>query len=200
MAGGFEPKTKEHWHVYWVINDPEFKKEAFAANDYSRAKYWKEKGIVKRTAEHKSEDQRIVDELRKKYCISQEALDKYWAFDQMRGDFDEPLISSEVDSGSDSIVVRFRSDITRDDYVASWNDIQRHLKLHGYKTSNNRRKPPQETKLIYAIFKARQRGNTFNQIFWQYQQGNLPGYSGSSTQFISEDSLERYYRKYKPTS
>jgi hypothetical protein len=68
-----------------------------------------------------------------------------------------------------------------------------------YGGTDSKSKSPENPQLIYAVFKARAAGLTFTKIFRQYQDGELLGYKGSTRQYTSKDSVERYYRKYQPT-
>jgi hypothetical protein len=84
---------------------------------------------------------------------------------------------------------------TKAELLEEWEQFERYKKLLG-QTTPTKRKPPENPSLLYTMFKARRRGETFGKIFEQYSTGKLPGYSGSTTQFTSEDSLERYYQRY----
>lgn len=94
--------------------------------------------------------------------------------------------------------VDFNIDKLRKDHLEElWRIIaERKSELSEGKLERNR--TPENDKLIYAIFKARKQGQTFTQIYLDYESGNLNGYRGSKTSFDSWDSLARYYRKYKP--
>lgn len=101
----------------------------------------------------------------------------------------------------DNCKVNFNSDITKEDFMQIWKIVYRHKRAkHGGQISKNRL--PDDGKLIYAIFKERQKKPrpTFKAIFSQYQKGELPYYKESTTNwFESEDALERYYNRHKPT-
>jgi len=98
----------------------------------------------------------------------------------------------------DAFAVTLATDIKKEDFMQLWKLVKRKQTIkHAGKKS--KRKPTENDKLIYAIFKARQRKQTFSKIFSDYQVGKLEGYSGSTNQLKSDDSLERYYRKYQPT-
>ena len=64
--------------------------------------------------------------------------------------------------------------------------------------SGHKNKTVENSRLIYAIFKARKNGHTFTQIYWDYFYERLVGYTGSGKILGDADSLARYYRKYKP--
>jgi hypothetical protein len=67
-----------------------------------------------------------------------------------------------------------------------------------YDESKVRKRSCEHPELVYAVFKARQKKMTFREIFDRYSNKELLLFSGNSNVFKSEDSLERYYRKYKP--
>ena len=94
----------------------------------------------------------------------------------------------------ETVTIEFNRDITKEDYLEAWNQW-----IVPSKEKVSQPKLPLHDKLLYAIFKAReQRGETFRQIFEQYENGQLPYYSGSSTMFAAnQKKFEEYYRKYK---
>ena len=101
------------------------------------------------------------------------------------------------------LTIGIPQNIKRADYIAAWEDLQDYLHPKTYpptpKPKIKRLRAADDTQLIYAIHKARWRGLTFKQVFELYQAGMLDCYSDKVTnQFSSEDSLERYYNKYKP--
>lgn len=98
----------------------------------------------------------------------------------------------------DNFSVCFATDIKKEDFMQIWELIKRKQTIkYGGKTF--KRKPVENDKLIYAIFKAQIKGDGFSRIFKNYQKGSLEGYPGSSSQYQTEESLERYYKKHKPT-
>lgn len=89
-------------------------------------------------------------------------------------------------------------DATKQDIINQLGKVKKLQKLF-YKTKKTKRKPPENYRLIYAIFRARANNIGFESIFKQYSKGDLPHYDTPITH-QSSDSLERYYRKYKPTT
>lgn len=78
-----------------------------------------------------------------------------------------------------------------------WAQIEkRQRELNGGKLKRNR--TPENDELIYAIFKARKSGMTYEEIARDYNDGSLTGYRGGNSQYDSADDLGRYYRKYQP--
>jgi hypothetical protein len=198
MTGGYKPKTRLQWHYYWVLHDPEFRREAYNVSDYERSKYWKTQGINIRGAEQIAEDEKLVVKLLEKYAVPREIFDRSLAGDLKRSSF-EPVVSTVVDEANNVIEVRFRADITKNDYIEGWDDVYSHLKLHGLKNTKSRSRSPDETQLIYAIFKARLLGMTYRKIFELYKSASLPYYESEATgYFLTQEDMERYYQKYRP--
>lgn len=99
-----------------------------------------------------------------------------------------------IDRDEDTLTLMFNRNITKEDYLEAWNQW-----FMPSKSDISQPKLPIYDKLLYAIFKAReQRGETFRQIFEQYNRGKLPGYNGPNGMFAdNQKKFEEYYRKYK---
>jgi len=210
-------KTVYEWHLYWLHEDMGFISDIATlhimwemASDY----------------EYSHDIPQVYDD--ETYIKMIDKYSKYWKFisnkyriaDDYLSDiyvsFKKPRINSMLDSNGfiDSkielvgkqknhavLAVYFSPEITHKEYLESWLLITNILKKKDMElpTRNTRRRAPDDTRLIYAIFKSRCNGLTFKRIFTLYQQGRLPLYLNSPTnQFSSEDSLESYYQKYKP--
>lgn len=90
---------------------------------------------------------------------------------------------------------RFDDDIKKAQFNELWALIKKNQERIGI--TKTKPKVPLNSKLLYAIFKARKNKLTFSKIFKLYQDKQLPYYDkGSNRQYTGEDSLERYYRKY----
>ena len=176
-------KTAFEWHLYHVFNDPDFIKA----------------GKQLRERPHDSEAQ---IELAEKYHVNkfhviaflEEFKDKDWI---VVNSLDlSPLYSIEViDFESDQFInISLYPHVTQKSFLELWDEIAKAKKQLDVKT---RYRPPENHALVYAVFKARKRFK-FSEIFKLYSEGKLPGYKGSTIQYTSEDSLERYYNKYKP--
>lgn len=63
-----------------------------------------------------------------------------------------------------------------------------------------RLKAPKDTELLYCIQKARRKGVTFPAIFKLYQQGRLPGYSGSPDRFDTLKEMTDFYSRHTRAS
>ena len=93
--------------------------------------------------------------------------------------------------------VTFNYDITKEDFLQVWQLIQRH-KYNANRGVIPKKKLPEQGKLLYAIFKSRQKGLTYPAIFKLYSDRVLPYFEKGAASLGSEDKLEEYYRKYRP--
>lgn len=99
--------------------------------------------------------------------------------------------------------ISFSPDISQKEFMEIWAEFDSIRKSRGFKRISKRRLPEQP-ELLYAIFKARQNQKgedkkTFGEIFTEYQEGKLAGYSGNNKQFTDEDVLEDYYHTFYPS-
>jgi hypothetical protein len=168
-------KSAKDWHVYHVYNDPEF------INDFNKLDIEKDD----------------TKDIRKKYAIT--GYDLFF-FDIRNILYLEKNVESKggltFDPRIKKYVLTFDATITKSEFLECWKEFA-DFRDDFIGKPNSKRKPPVNDTLIYAIFKARKK-LTFAEIFELYSVGRLPLYKGSSDQFKSEDSLERYYDKYKP--
>jgi len=136
------------------------------------------------------------ERLAEKYSITIDDVAWYLrGYNQRTGEFHRAKKKpfKAMGRGDGTITIEFHADVTKEDYLEAWNHWV--VPLKGKATQP---KLPVHDKLLYAIFKAReQRGETFKQIFEQYEKGTLPNYSDSNKMFASnQKKLEEYYRKY----
>lgn len=167
-------------HTHWVFKDPEFMQDLLDDILYGA--------------------RRPEGYYRKKYFIP-EALINSYIVDLLErvpnhiGVFD--ISNNRINK---TISIKFSEKVTKKEYDTAWEFIQWYKRERlGLIPTKKRRRSPENTKLIYAIFKARQQEPTmtFKKIFQLYQDGELPLYNGSRN-LTSEDKLERYYDRYKP--
>lgn len=148
-------------------------------------------------------DERLATtaDISKKYCLTMDEIIHFAG--GFRGTLplprDKPFkVNWDEYDDQDSFSVSFETDIKKEDFMQIWKLIRRkQIIKHGGKTF--KRKPVENDKLVYAIFKAKIKGDRFSRTFRNYQKGSLEGCSGSSSQYQTEESLERYYKKHKPT-
>lgn len=98
-------------------------------------------------------------------------------------------------------IATFSVNIKEQEFKKMWKQVKRNKRLiHSGKMP--KAKPPTYDTLLYAIFKARQskpKPMPFREIFDLYKDKKLPHYNGPNRMFKSEDKLEEYYRKHKPS-
>lgn len=204
-----EHKTTSEWHTFWVFEDKEFISEVSNLvkwQDEAIAKYGVGKANYYKSDEHTEFKKRSKD-LANKFALKRDDVSRFimenrsyeYSMYKPFNSFSTPIFSI---SGDDKeFEVTFPGNITYEDYISSWKQIVEFRANHkGFESIKpGRRRAPDNTQLIYAIFKARIRGLKFREIFKLYENGILPYYEGKSNiQYKDEDSLESYYQKYKP--
>jgi hypothetical protein len=98
-------------------------------------------------------------------------------------------------------IATFSVNIKEEEFKKMWAKVKRNKRFVN-SGKMPKAKPPIYDKLLYAIFKARQtepKPTTFKAIFDLYKDKKLPNYKGPTKMFTSEDKLEDYYRKHKPS-
>lgn len=99
--------------------------------------------------------------------------------------------------------VAFNLDITKEDFMQTWKLVARYKNdMYGGKIAKT--KLPANDKLLYAIFKQRQKTppTPFSKIHKMYLIDDLPGYKhekADDDRIYDTKKFEEYYRKYKPT-
>lgn len=194
-------KSNDDWYLYWVCEDLDFKKRMA---EY-RSAYTVSELPNSLTVE---QAEKLMGETIKEYGITDFEFGVIQTGLHSQGAFDYPF--RHVDSEDDSLVLKIPRNITKEDYIAAWDELVYILRPVEYedpfadervviKEKSKRRRPPDDTKLVYAVHRARIKGLTFREIFENYQNGTLACYENMPTNnYSSEDSLERYYNKYKP--
>lgn len=175
------------WHVYYVYNDPEFKE---SCEELARLKYPDPKFV------------KLRDKISEKFCINPFFVNRYlnggsadpelWSWDRKAPSF--AWIKGHGDGCYYFIELTMHAHVKREDFIDMWKSVAKEKKKLGYSL---RKKPPENPSLIYAIFKSRE-SNSFKEIYHLYSSGSLPNYTGSTGQYIDQESLERYYNKYRP--
>ena len=186
-------KSAEEWHVYHAYHDPEFK-NAISKLGGSTASMVAYRSIAADFAVPALDVRRYHQNLLTP-IPSEPSV------------FRMPKYAVRFDQAEQKYYIEVPANINRTAFEEIWESIS--LKRQRVDTytdgtrfqarqgDTTKRKPPQETSLLYAIFRAR-RKLTFTEIFKLYQDGRLPLYHGSTAQFKSPDSLEAYYHKYMP--
>lgn len=193
--------TAADWHAFWVYHDPEFIQENDDVNKACGVKL-KTVGIWDNSLvpDNKlAEFQELQASLIERYRISQYQLDRFNSRPVVYAkQYNYNIESIELnDDGNFHIVVN--PSITKDEMTKSWQALRKLVAIYGLEDKDTRRRPPDDTRLIYAIFKGQQRGLSYSKIFKLYQDGELPYYeNGVTNQYSSADSLEDYFVHHRP--
>ena len=183
-------KTAKAMHLHWVYNDPDFITSVEELNPPPKPTYGADKKWKK-----------PYEALESQYCLGPGDVIRF----KLQG-YRGILIGSGLtgygwvwyNKKNDSIELAVNKKITKKEFISLWGRIKT-IQTNELRIKPNKRKPPENSQLIYAVFKARKRQITFKKIFKMYQEGTLDYYSSkSSSQFKSEDLLERYYDRYRP--
>ncbi len=199
-------------HVYQVFKDLDFQKDVKALRKSLEQLYYKDISLITSYNDDHllMDDKRLIKNLADKYCIDLMDLGIY-----ADGLFDNGMLfgnhesmygglSYEYVDSTHYFCYKIGPKTTLEQIVKDWPLIRemRQLVYELYVGKpikiKTKSKSPQNPELIYAIFKARSKNIKFSEIFKTYQNGKLYEGQQNSNQFNSEDSLERYYRKYKP--
>lgn len=187
-------KTYRDEHYSRVYNDTDFK------NDLAELRNQHNDNIA--TATDTTARLRHFEPLANKWHITPDEVDSAYEGGEPDGSLlhglNEPAMIVDVDAfkTQDRITVDLDLvNLKKSDLDDLWKMIALAKASRSIPLTRNRH--PENTDLIYSVFKARMRGETFPTIFRQYEDGTLIGYKDkSSGQFKSSDSLGRYYRKY----
>lgn len=184
MSSLQKSRAAETWHRYHVYHDPEFIKDI--------------KALPKRKLSNIPGEYDSYDDYRRlgeKYGIRPDFVD--FVHERDWTDF-EPNKNIGINIVHQNpkypgFIASLDIDVTKEQMLDVYKEIQR-LRQE-IKIPNKKYKKPEDTKLLYAVFKARKNNMTFRAIFSDYQQGQLPLYKNMPTnKFSSEDELEKYYR------
>lgn len=104
----------------------------------------------------------------------------------------------KVTFGNDGLILELNRFTRQKDLMRAWGQHKQLYKYYYGTSKPSKLKPPENYRLVYAIFRQRKKGKSFKRIFQLLESGQLPLYDKKSRQFGSEDSLARYYRKYAP--
>jgi hypothetical protein len=170
--------------MYWVFSDPEFER---AIDEYKKYNY---------LAQERRENLKLIG--RKFDILSLDVLAYVSRGKDALNGYRHRMGLWQYNKNHDTYKIIINNATTLKEYKKLWDEIQ-YFKNIELKLANTKLKPPADTKLIYAVFKARKNRLTFSKIFLLYQGGELPYYvNGNTNQFKSVESLSRHYRKYKP--
>lgn len=101
----------------------------------------------------------------------------------------------QTDEKRKTMNLRLKADIKKDEFEALWKRVSLAQKSMDTKIST-RKRPPENYQLVYAITKARMKGDTMPALYKAYKNGTLPGYNGSKS--FDQTEFNHYYSKYAP--
>jgi hypothetical protein len=106
-----------------------------------------------------------------------------------------PGVQVRYDEGSGEFEIGATEHVTRQMWDEAWVRIQQ-IKVEKKLVTTTRQRPADNTQLLYAIFRARKAGNTWQAIFDACCSGVLQNYPHKLKAFITAESMRRYYAKH----
>lgn len=179
------PKTASDLHKYSVFADEEFISDVAGLTAFEQSS---------------PTDNRIPgirEAISARFWISVADIKKYQLSQVIYLEHQTSSATLDMNIQEKTFSISFSPSTTKAELLEQWLKFEA-IRASLFPVRPTKRKPPLNPKLLYAVFKARQSGHTFAEIFEKYQTGKLLGYSGSTTQFSNEDSLEAYYHKFAP--
>lgn len=171
-------KTLKDWHIYYVYNDPDFIEDAGKLD------------LLK-------DD---TSELRKKYGLNRYDL-FFWEVRKLLYLSHNLERKGKLVPNTDNNTYTLTFDImtTKAEFLEFWEQFSRYRDNFIGKPKV-KRKPPEHPDLIYAVFKAKQAGSTFPEIFRLCNDPDkkLPGFNGELPAHMDAKKLQEYYNKFKP--
>jgi hypothetical protein len=195
-------------HVYQVFNDPDFDVDIKKLQEQFNKMYYPDVSLTTDYLDKHLlvEDKALIKSVADKYCITLDDLGIYAdgsyeagiPFGRRVYEYGGFIAGGSQYHDNMQYFYALGPKTSLQQIAQDWDRIQE-IMIATYTSVKTKSKSPENPALIYAMFKARATGLTFTKIFRQYQDGELAGYKGSTSQYSSKDSLERYYRKYMPT-
>ncbi|USN96468.1 MAG: hypothetical protein H6797_05390 [Candidatus Nomurabacteria bacterium] len=179
-------RTRGDWHRFFVLND-----EGFINDVYSK---------VRRVNGKKNLSDEDATTIGSAYAINVLDIHNYVARGS-RGQWVPPSDYFTVQQSPDSPdkwVVVFDKSAMQQDFLNAYEQFD-WFRSKQHPLDFMRRRAPEQPALIYSIFTQRRQGKHWGEIFKMYQNGTLPGYEGSASQYTHQKSLEAHYNRYRPT-
>ena len=196
------PQLKNDWYNYHkeLFQDPEFTEKVEQLKQYLEDKYPNiisvgiDSDETLRYMGVKESDIKKIHDFTSEYLTIPFMLSNYLSGFYDSGSINPLLITGRVENGN--LLIEFDRDITKADYDRFWPFVK-HMKAEAGINLKKRFRGPENWSLLYAIHKAQRHHKKFSEIFKMYEGGELYEYSGSKTQFISEESLKSYFYRYR---
>lgn len=189
-------KTNDQWWLYWLCEDKEFRKELEDLNDWMSDQFDAKDRTYNPPKSTYNKYAEIWDSIKEKYGVTEDELAIISTGLHLQYPLDFPF-EDPKHASNDSLVIAIPRNIKKAEYIAAWDYINELFNEHNQEITRKRNRASENPELVYAIYKARKRGNTFRKIFEDYQNGVLDCYSREPTLYYQE-ALERFYQKYKP--
>jgi len=214
------PRTNKEWFLYYLYNDPQFIEEKGKINNYLKTEYSElgelygviflnldKESICSLLIEKIGKNNKgvlMIQAMAKKFEVSTFIIEQGLAYvknlplSYTNQYSSQPYLEKIKDN---KIAIYINSKTRLKDIESIWFIVQeKQRELSSYTPQSKASTNPS---LVYAIYKQRlpnkvDKRLSFEKIFINYQNGTLPDYRGSTTQFNSSDSLERYYHKHMP--
>ncbi len=211
------PRTNKERFLYYLFNDPLFIENKNQVLDYLKTKYGDLYGVLflligkyslcSQLSKDKGKNNKgtlMIRAMAKKFEVSIPVIELGLAYNKNLplsyiGHYNNlPYIEKISD---DQLAIYINPNTRLKDIESIWSIV--HEKQKELNSHTSQSKTSTNPSLVYAIYKQRLLNGkgkrlSFEEIFISYQSETLPDYSGSTTQFKSSDSLERYYHKYMP--
>ena len=169
------------WHISFLANDKQFKDDV--------------DNVKKLQASSPTNAQKATQGLADKWGISIEDLQLFIL--PLYLEIRHKTTSTYFDPWTGKGAINFTHKTTRAELLEEWERLE-HVQLKVWNMSKTKRKSPAYPLLLYAVFKARKRRDTFPTIFNAYKTGSLTGYSGDKKMFDTVKELEDYYHQHYP--
>jgi len=211
------PRTNKEWFLYHLYNDPQFIKDKDQIINYLKTEYGDLYGVkflligkyslCSQLTEEKGRNNKgtlMIQAMAKKFEVSTSIIEQGLAYiknlplSYINQYSNQPYVEK---ISNDKLAIYINSKTRLKDIESIWFIVkEKQKKLNNYTAQSKASFNPG---LVYAIYKQRLPNTegkhlSFEKIFNNYRDGTLSDYSGSTTQFNSSDSLERYYRKHMP--
>lgn len=205
MTKGSYPKrgytSAQEWHLYYCFTDKDFLRDI-----EKMRKSFEE--LPKETDQTRFFPHWLKLSLAPQWkdFLDKYSIDMAEAMLYLRGDWKKGFVFAKLEENmgwvrineqNKTIEMTLTSFITRDRYLKLWKEVAKSKTTLA--SNSTRRRAPEYPELIFAVFKARRFGKkTYSQIFSDYKNKRLKGYTGPTLRFDTKDDLKAYFLRYNP--